>query len=119
MSYFERCQDWLDRGEGNTVVAVDKALQGIQRKLAVLTDTGSDEYQDLECTVNLLQDQLELLANPKPDMSLSKGGEVSLDLGGLHPEADDPLHLSVTEKAQVLDTLLSNPLLAKGMPKNK
>ncbi len=64
MSYFERCQDWLLNGEAKSTEALNGALQGIERKLAALSDHETDDYQDLECTAGLLQEQLALLTPP-------------------------------------------------------
>lgn len=136
VSYFERCQDWLINGEAKTAEALNSALQGVQRKLAAVTDAASDEYQDIECTVELLQEQLEALSNPSAPVAtetqapeapqqysadtsaLAVGGEVNLDLSGLHPRESQPMNLSEQQKLAALDSLLSsNPLLGKGMPK--
>lgn len=133
MSYFERCQDWLVSGEPKSSEALTGALQGIERKLSALSGDETEDYQDLECTLELLQEQLELLAQPEahqtppvaqmtPDAQLAAveqpvAPEPTLDLQGLHPLDGQPINLNQQQKAQALESLLNNPLLGKGMPK--
>jgi hypothetical protein len=128
VSYFERCQDWLLNGEAKSPEALNGALQGIERKLAALSDRETDDYQDLECTVGLLQEQLALVVPsvPSAEATLSREAPVetttavaepALDSQGLHPAAGQPINLTPQQKVQALENLLSNPLLAKGMPK--
>ncbi len=128
MSYFERCQDWLAQGEGRTEEALKSALQGIQKKLSSLDDAATDEYQDLECTQELLQDQLQLLPTPVQSQPLdatnssaaSKPIEepsVDLDTSSLHPLEVDEIQLNVEQKREAIDSMLQNPLLARGMPR--
>lgn len=130
MSYFERCQDWLINGEAKSEEALHGALQGIERKLAAVSERESEDFQDLECTVELLQEQLELLSQPVPAQvpaaapvvadapAAASSAEPALDLQGLHPLETQPIQLNQQEKAQALEDLLSNPLLGKGMPKS-
>jgi len=134
VSYFERCQDWLISGETKSAEALTGALQGIERKLSALGDHEAEDYQDLECTLELLQEQLELLSQPVPQqvqpvapvvldaqpaaVGTSTAPEPALDLQGLHPLDGQPINLNQQQKAQALESLLSNPWLGKGMPKS-
>ena len=119
MSYFERCQDWLLNGEARSTEALTGALQGIERKLVALSDQATNDYQDLECTAELLQEQLALPV-PNAEATLSRQAPAegpALDLQGLHPVESQAINLNPQQKAQALEHLLSNPLLARGMPK--
>jgi len=132
VSYFERCQDWLLNGESKSLEALTGALQGIERKLSALSDETTEDFQDLECTVELLQEHMGLLAQPLQNQAPSSVAlvdvppaaqlapsttEPALDFQGLHPLDTQPIHLTQEQKAQALESLLSNPLLGKGMPK--
>jgi len=134
VSYFERCQDWLLNGGPKSVEALNGALQGIERKLSALSDRATEDYQDLECTLELLQEQLELLAQsqqtqvppsaPVPELAPAAQqaqpaiAEPGLDFQGLHPLETQPINLTQQQKQQTLENLLTNPLLVKGMPKS-
>lgn len=133
-SYFARCQQWLDSDSTITVEGLEQTIEKFSRQLGSEQAADSMLKEDLQNTLDLLNNHLVELLGPDGESSLAvsvsaaesapgspEGDEPSvdtlLDFSPLQPIDTQPLHLSDSEKRERIAEMLARGVVTRGVAK--
>jgi len=125
-SYLSRCEAWLESDPTLTSEGLNQTIEKFTRQLQSNKEGDSVLQQDLQDTIDLLNNHLVELLGPdgeEPEAfseapsSQSASTESLLDLSPLLPLEQHATNLSPEEKQQRLADLLSSGVVTQGLGK--
>lgn len=130
-SYLSRCEAWLESDPSLTCDGLNQTIEKFTRQLQSNKTADSALQQDLQDTIELLNNHLvELLGpdveepevlsevlSPQSALKSTKAAEPLLDLSPLLPLDQQPMNLSAEEKQQRLADLISSGVVTQGLSK--
>jgi len=127
-SYLSRCEAWLESDPALTSEGLNQTIEKFTRQLQ--SNIGGDTVvqQDLQDTIDLLNNHLvellgpdaeepEILREAPSSQSASASTESLLDLSPLLPLEQQAMNLSREEKQQRLADLLASGVVTQGLGK--